>query len=131
MGYRTLHLYNVLDKLADSFEELKLAEHCNLELYWIVNIGQIVPCDNKRGEGSRGSRADPKEISFLPKLKTLYMDLHWKRSNLEPIYDMMQAFPALETFIIQSNSMLDFARLQPILCEFCLNLRSVQYISHR
>ncbi|KAF9149443.1 hypothetical protein BG015_008754 [Linnemannia schmuckeri] len=95
-----LYLYNVPDKLADSLEELNLAEYCNLEI------------EEEAGEAVAPT---PKRPLFLPKFKTLHTDIHWKRSDLEPIYDMMQAFLPLETLIIQPNSMLDFEKLQLIL----------------
>ena len=131
-----LHLYHVLDMLADSLEELNLAENSTLEMNRTVDTATITLDKSflatvSKEEVTEALELIPKRPLLLPKLKTLHLDIDWKSSDLKPIYDMMRVFPALETLIIHPNAMIDFVKLQPILRKFCPNLRSIQYIPHR
>lgn len=131
-----LHLYHVLDMLADSLEELNLAKNNTLEVNGTgdtatTTLDKCFLATVSEKKVTEALELTPKKPLLLPKLKTLHLDIDWKSSDLKPIYDMVRVFPALETLIIHPNTMLDFVKLQPILRKFCPNLRSVQYIPHR
>ncbi|KAF9126127.1 hypothetical protein BGX30_000148 [Mortierella sp. GBA39] len=137
------HLFQQPDlfqfKNCTQLRELKLSKY--VDLGWAVQLIEANPDltlldwtypDEVELGHNRCESSQAQELDFSKNLLcTFHLDIDWKSSDLKPIYDMMRAFPALETLIIYPNAMLDFEKLRPILREFCPNLRSIQYIPHR
>ncbi|KAF9126979.1 hypothetical protein BGW39_006194 [Mortierella sp. 14UC] len=125
-----LYLFHVLDKMADSLEELCLAKDCKIVQNPAVDTATTTLVRRHFATMTEKQVAEAVKAALLSKLTTLHLGIYWGGSYTDYVYDLVRACPVLETLALDPSLDLKLKTWKPILREFCPQLRAVHYIPH-
>ncbi|KAG0202673.1 hypothetical protein BGX33_009540 [Mortierella sp. NVP41] len=126
----SVYLHHILDNNAQHLEELQLGKNTyllkvpSMNAQWngLKTSALSDLTDEQVAEASQLVEGRP---LLLPKVKTLHLDIPWSKTS-KATYNLVRAFPGLETLMIGHVHRAQAPRLSRNLREFCPQLRAVR-----